>query len=67
MRYTLIKYGGFEVAMLGMMLSYGKTRFEDFLDYPTVRPDLSEMLFRRNTHPKTHPSRVLAVDGLHGR
>lgn len=42
MRYTLIKYGGFEVAMLGMMLSYGKTRFEDFLDYPTVRPDLSE-------------------------
>lgn len=42
MRYTLIKYGGFEVAMLGMMLSYGKTRFEDFMDYPTVRPDLSE-------------------------
>lgn len=42
MKYTLLTYKGFEPAMLGAMLSYGKTDFKDLIEFPNIRPELLE-------------------------
>lgn len=53
MKFTLIDYNGFEPAMLGAMLSYGKTNFEDLENWPRIKggilerfEDLSEKLVK---------------------
>ena len=45
MRYELLSCHGFEEAMLGAMLSYGKTSLEDLLAYPLVEPDIMNRMF----------------------
>ena len=45
MKVKLIQCTGFEPAMLGSMLSYGKTSLKDlelFADTKTVRPEIQE-------------------------
>ena len=42
MRYEVISFCGFGPAMLGTMLSYGKTGLEDLLAYPNIEPSVEE-------------------------
>lgn len=39
MKYTCLKCEGYEAAMLGAMLSYGKTSYNDLLKYPMIDYD----------------------------
>lgn len=40
MNYKLLEYQGYSVAMMGAMLSYGKTSWEDVIDYPQINPEV---------------------------
>ena len=45
MKLILVEHEGFKPAMLGAMLSFGKTSFEDFKDYGCfsgIRPEINE-------------------------
>lgn len=42
MRIALVRHTGFEPAMIGAMLSYGKTSFDDICKLPVVRDEIRE-------------------------